>query len=109
MSQYHSIREDVLQKIESSLPEIRELFGIETLGVFGSVSRGEDTVESDVDILYRFQEGRGRLREFVGLAEYLEELFGRKVELISLDYVDIQIKSSVREDAVLYGENPVIA
>ena len=109
MSQSQSIKEEVLQKIELSLPEIRELFGIETLGIFGSVSRGEDTAESDVDILYRFQEGRGRLREFVGLAEYLENLFGRKVELISLDYVDEKIESYVREDAIIYGGNPVIA
>lgn len=53
-----SIKEDVLRKIEANFPEIRECFGIETLGIFGSVARGEDTPESDVDVLYTYQEGK---------------------------------------------------
>ncbi|MBO5368097.1 nucleotidyltransferase domain-containing protein, partial [Methanocorpusculum sp.] len=50
MPEYVSIRDDVVKKLEVNLPEIRERFGIETLGLFGSVSRGEDTAESDIDI-----------------------------------------------------------
>ena len=57
MPEYVSIRDDVVKKLEEHLPEIRERFGIETLGLFGSVSRGEDTAESDIDILYRFKPG----------------------------------------------------
>lgn len=54
MSEYVSIKEEVLSTLKAHFPEIREWFGIETLGVFGSVSRGEDTTESDVDILTGF-------------------------------------------------------
>lgn len=54
MPEYTSIKEDVLKKLEANLPEMRERFGIETIGIFGSVSRGEDTPRSDIDILYKF-------------------------------------------------------
>lgn len=67
MAEYQSIKSDVLSKLEAHLPEIRERFGIETLGLFGSVSRGEDTSDSDVDILYRFGTDVVRLRQFMGL------------------------------------------
>lgn len=54
MPEYTSIKEDVLKKLEANLPEMRERFGIETIGIFGSVSRGEDTPRSAIDILYKF-------------------------------------------------------
>lgn len=54
MPEYTSIKEDVLKKLEANLPEMRERFGIETIGIFGSVSRGEDTPRSDIDSLYKF-------------------------------------------------------
>ena len=77
MPEYVSIRDDVVKKLEEHLPEIRERFGIETLGLFGSVSRGEDTAESDIDILYRFKPGIKTYHAMLDLADYLEELFGR--------------------------------
>lgn len=108
-NEYKSIKEDVLKKLEENLPYIRERFGIESLGIFGSVARGEDTESSDVDILYRFNTGRGRLVEFVGLGDYLEELFGRKVDLISVDYIDPLIKAYVKADAIIYsGEGAIV-
>lgn len=67
MSTYTSIKHDVLGKLRQSLPLLRTRFGIDTIGIFGSVSRGEDTPTSDIDILYHFIDGRGDLREFIGL------------------------------------------
>ncbi len=55
MTESQSIKEDVLAKLKVHLPELRERFGIETIGIFGSVSRGEDRPESDVDVLYTFR------------------------------------------------------
>ncbi|HJJ38915.1 MAG TPA: nucleotidyltransferase domain-containing protein [Methanocorpusculum sp.] len=58
MAEYQSIKEDVIAKLEVCMPEIRERFCIEDLSLFGSLSRGEDTSESDIDILYTFLPGR---------------------------------------------------
>lgn len=103
MSEYTSIKAEVLQKIETNLPTIRERFGVETLGIFGSVSRGEDTPESDVDVLYRFEPSRGGMFDLVGLHDYLVDLFGREVDMISVDFISPLIVKQVKNDAILYS------
>ncbi|MDO5845649.1 MAG: hypothetical protein Q4Q04_01875 [Methanocorpusculum sp.] len=45
MPDYTSIKEEVLRQLEERLPEIQDRFGIESLGVFGSVARGEAGAE----------------------------------------------------------------
>ena len=47
--QYTSIKEITVNKLEEHLPELQRRFGIECIGIFGSVSRGEDTQDSDID------------------------------------------------------------
>ena len=103
MSEYTSIKEEVCRKLEAHMPEIRERFSIETLGIFGSVSRGEDTPESDVDVLYRFQEDKGSMSTVVPLMYYLMDLFGRDVDLISFDYISPLIEKAVRADTIIIG------
>ena len=102
MTEYRSIKSDVLSKLETHLSELQERFDIEVIGVFGSVSRGEDTPESDVDILYRFKNGSVPLKTYAAFLEYLEELFQRPVEIISLDFIEPGIKPSVESDMILY-------
>ncbi|HJJ48777.1 MAG TPA: nucleotidyltransferase family protein [Methanocorpusculum sp.] len=108
MEGYVSIKEEVLNQIQEHLPELTRRFGVQTLGIFGSVARGEDDVNSDVDILYLFEEGRGGMRDLAGLKFYLEDLFGRKTDLISINYVSPLIRSYVAADAILYGQKAAI-
>ena len=109
MSEYTSIKNEVLAKLEAHLPGMRERFGIETLGLFGSVSRGEDTSDSDVDILYRFGTDVVRLRQFMGLKYYLEELFERNVDLVGIDWIEASIESYVNEEMILFTSETVAA
>ena len=50
--------------------------------LFGSVARGDERAESDIDFLVKF-DGGGTLRQLCGLAEDLEALLGCKVDLIT--------------------------
>jgi predicted nucleotidyltransferase len=106
---YQSIKEIVLAALERELPYLRENYGIDTIGIFGSVSREEDTPDSDVDILYNFMEGRGNLHEYLGFIQHLEILFGRKIDPVPLEFLDPYLKPYVKKDAVLYGSQKVIA
>ncbi|MDO5847846.1 MAG: nucleotidyltransferase family protein [Methanocorpusculum sp.] len=101
MSGYTSIKEEVLQKLNANMPEIRERFSIETLGIFGSVSRGEDTPESDVDILYKFKDGIRVYQKFLELSDYLENLFGRHVDMVAYDWIDSYMKTAVLQESIL--------
>jgi len=55
-------------------------YGISRIGIFGSVARGEEKRDSDIDIYY---EGKPQsLMSSFDLHGELEKLFGRKVDLI---------------------------
>jgi uncharacterized protein len=105
MSEYASIKKEVLTKLEANLPEIRERFGIETIGIFGSVSREEDTAESDVDVLYAFKTGGVPLREFFAFKQYLEDLFGRTVDLVPVRWLAPSLRPYIERDMILFEAN----
>ena len=89
-------REEVIRLIRENYEEIKK-FGVKRIGIFGSVVRGEAREDSDVDVVVEFEEGRGNMRDFIGLADFLEELFKKEVDLLTLYGVEtIRIKS-VRE------------
>jgi predicted nucleotidyltransferase len=74
------------QEIVSLLDRNRETlkgFGVVRFGLFGSFVRNEATLESDIDLVVELEEGKYNLKNFAGLSDYLETLFGRKVELLT--------------------------
>ncbi len=94
-----------LEKIEKLVKENKVLltkqFKVKEIGIFGSVVRGEDKETSDVDILVEFVEPIG-LFKFLELEEYLSDLIGRKVDLVSKKALKPRIgKHILREVAFL--------
>ena len=71
----------ILSLILKNKPGLRRKYSIKTIGVFGSVSRGENNENSDVDILVEFEKPIGI--EFIDLANELESILQQKVDLIS--------------------------
>jgi hypothetical protein len=59
------------------------LFGVRNVGLFGSFVRGEQTSLSDVDILVEFMPEKHTFDNFMDVAFLLEELLGRKVEVVT--------------------------
>lgn len=62
--------------------EIEKKFKVEEIGIFGSYVRGKQSKKSDLDILVKFKEPIGLL-EFLDLKEYVPNLLGVKVDLVS--------------------------
>jgi predicted nucleotidyltransferase len=58
-------------------------FGVQRYGLFGSFVRHEQKTTSDVDILVEFSPGQKTFDNFMNLAFFLEELLGRRVELVT--------------------------
>lgn len=46
--------DDVRAILRQAIPELRSRFGVSSISVFGSVARGEETADSDVDLLVEF-------------------------------------------------------
>ncbi|MET7001284.1 nucleotidyltransferase family protein [Chitinophaga defluvii] len=59
-------------------------FGVKELGLFGSFKKDTNIhINSDIDFLIEFEKGKKNYDNFIGLSFYLEELLGRKVELVT--------------------------
>jgi uncharacterized protein len=58
-------------------------YGVSRIGLFGSFVRNQADAESDVDFVVEFIHGQKTYDNYIELAYYLEELLGRKVELLT--------------------------
>ena len=74
----------VLALLRGHQPELRR-FGVKRCGIFGSFVRNEPRDQSDVDILVEFDPDQKTFDNFMHLAFFLEDLFGRKVDLITTE------------------------
>lgn len=72
-------RQQCIDRLRESAPYIRENFGVKSLCIFGSVARGDNRPDSDVDICVDMP---AKMRLVLGLKIFLEELFGTSVDLI---------------------------
>jgi len=75
-------KQEILDSINESKVAI-SAFGVKSIGLFGSFVKNSATESSDVDLLVDFNPTKKSFDNFMGLAFYLEDLFGRKVEIIT--------------------------
>lgn len=92
--------EEDLRRLEEHLNRIRESFGVKRIGIFGSVARGEETPASDIDILVEFAPGRATFRNFMTLITYLEDLFGRKVDVVTTGGIDPYLRPYIEGEVI---------
>ncbi|MFZ9955723.1 MAG: nucleotidyltransferase family protein [Flavobacteriales bacterium] len=74
-----------LSQIQSTLkkmkPELTAKYSVNSIGLFGSVVRNDFNENSDIDVIVDFSKPIGI--EFIDLANYLEKVFKRKIDLVS--------------------------
>ena len=73
--------QDIKLKLIKHKPYLFKKYPIQSMAIFGSFSRNEQTVDSDIDIVVEFN-GKIGIR-FIDLADELERLIGIKVDLVS--------------------------
>ncbi len=76
--------------------DLKKKYSIKQLGVFGSYSRGEQNENSDVDILVEFEKPIGL--DFIELAEELETILNRKVDLVSKGSIKPRVWNYIEKD-----------
>ncbi|MEK7459883.1 MAG: nucleotidyltransferase family protein [Patescibacteria group bacterium] len=77
--------EIIKKKITENKAYLREIYGVEEIGLFGSYTRGEQTPESDVDVVVTLNQKKVSvgLFEFCNLERFLENLLNKKVDLVT--------------------------
>jgi len=74
-------KNNVIKVLRNSLPHLNNEYGVKRIGLFGSIMKGQADDKSDVDVVVEFEKPIG-LR-FVEFTEYLEQLFGRKTDVLT--------------------------
>lgn len=91
-------QQDILTLLRSHFPQLAADFSVSRIGVFGSFAKGDFAETSDVDLVIEFDQPIG-LR-FVEMVEQLEQLLGRKVDVLTPAGVDgIRVKRVARDIA----------
>ena len=73
---------DAVDLIEAHSREFRA-YGATKIGIFGSIARGKESPESDVDIYLEFADGMRNYDNFYAIHELLGSIFGRRVDLVT--------------------------
>ena len=89
----------VRARLAALLPALRTEYGVRSLSIFGSFARGEQTSESDLDLLVEFDEVPG-LFGFAGLQLHLEDQLGVRVDLFTRPMLKPRIAPRVEADLV---------
>ncbi len=91
--------EEILQQLRELKPQIIRRFRVKSIQVFGSNIRGEQTVDSDIDVLVDFED-EADLFDLSGLTIYLEEVLGKKVDVVPKGALREELQDSVYNEAI---------
>ncbi len=72
--------------IKEKYPYLSAEFGVQKIGVFGSLAKGIEKKDSDIDIVVELKRPIGF--KFIELIEYLEDLFNKKVDVLTQDGIE---------------------
>ena len=92
---------EVLDILRSLKVELKEEYHVQSIALFGSYAREEQTEDSDIDVLVEFDSGAD-LFDFVGVSQYLEEKLARGVDVVPATALRPEIHPQVTRD-LLYA------
>lgn len=89
-----------IQTIQQKTTPLFQQYGVKRASLFGSTARGENSADSDVDILVEMAE-KSRLFDFLALQTDLEETLSRKVDLVDHEAIKPRLKPYIMSDLKL--------
>ena len=92
-------RSEILEILKRYKKENSEKYGINTLGIFGSLAKNEEKSDSDIDIVIETNEPD--LFKLVHIKDELEKPFGKKVDIVrNRNTMNPYLKKHIKKDAV---------
>jgi len=89
---------DVISILKKNKKIIEKEYSVEKIGVFGSHAKGVQTESSDIDILVEFK--KPTYDNFINLAFYLENLYGKKIDLVTVKGLSPYIYPFVEKEVI---------
>ncbi len=84
---------EIISKLRELKPALQTDYSVKEIGLFGSFSDNTFTENSDIDILVELERPIGW--KFFSLEIYLEQIFGRKIDLVSKSALKEQIRENI--------------
>jgi len=93
------LKDEVLMQLQKFYKANAKQYALKKMGIFGSVARGEETRESDIDIVVEFE--KPNLFKQAELMLQLKALFGREVDVIALwKRMNPRLKQRIEKEAI---------
>jgi predicted nucleotidyltransferase len=86
-------KNDIVSKLRELKPDLKKKYLVKEIGLFGSFADNTNTENSDIDLLIEFEKPIGW--KYFSLEIYLEQLFDRKIDLVTRGALKEQIKESI--------------
>ena len=90
---------EVYKQLKALKPILKERFGIEEFALFGSMAKGTDTKDSDIDIAILKSSQKNFLLRMEAI-EYLKEIFNRKIDMGYFDSMKTFIRNRIQKEFV---------
>ena len=90
-------RDEVLKVLEANRHTFRT-YGVRSLGLFGSVARGDATSASDLDFVVQFD--KKSFDGYMNVKAFLESLFGCRVDLVLESTIKPRLRGAILREAV---------
>jgi predicted nucleotidyltransferase len=91
--------DELVKQNRTDILRIAGQHGAHNVRLFGSAARGEARPDSDIDVLVEFESGR-TLLDRIGMIQDLEDLLGRKVDVVTEKALHHLIRQQVIQQAV---------
>jgi predicted nucleotidyltransferase len=99
MKKGSAMNREIYEKLKEVKPVLKEKYGIEEFALFGSMAKGTDTEESDVDIaILKMQLKSGF--DLIRAKKYLEEILNRNIDLGTFASMKTFIKNRIQKDLI---------
>lgn len=92
---------EIKRQLETLKPILKEKYQVETIGIFGSYTRGEQTRKSDIDIVIEFsKDAQIGFFKFLELEEYLTKKLQTKVDLVTKNALKPAMKEQILKETI---------
>ena len=93
--------DEIKIQLETLKPILKDKFQVETIGIFGSYSQGQQKIKSDVDILVTFSQPNDiDLLDFIALKQFLTRKLKTKVDLVEKHALKDRIKDRILKETI---------
>ena len=96
-----SIKKEVLEYLRENKDYFYKKYGIKSIKLFGSVARGEDNKNSDIDLLIEFKDFKSaNLRNYMGFIKEIQQTFKRKADVATNEMIKPLLWKYIKRDLI---------